>query len=69
MREAHQFLSESAILLSTSFGRERKDTRHLEEFRELVASAGIHAELVMNVRRHRPDSKYLIGFGQGFRTS
>ena len=64
MREAHQFLSESAILLSTSFGRERKDTRHLEEFRELVASAGIHAELVLNVRRNRPDSKYLIGSGK-----
>ena len=64
MREAHQFLSESAILLSTSFGRERKDTRHLEEFHELVASAGIHAELVLNVRRSRPDSKYLIGSGK-----
>ena len=64
MREAHQFLSESAILLSTSFGRERKDTRHLEEFCELVASAGIHAELVLKVRRNRPDSKYLIGSGK-----
>ena len=64
MNEAHQPISESAILVATSFGRERNDSQHLEEFYELVASAGIQADLVLKVRRPRPESKYLIGSGK-----
>ena len=64
MKETHQPLSESAILVTTGFGRERNNPQHIEEFNELVASAGIHAELRLKVYRSRPDPKYLIGSGK-----
>ena len=64
MSETHQPLSEEAILVSTSFGREQNASQRLEEFYELVASAGIRAKLALKVRRPRPDSKYLIGSGK-----
>ena len=64
MKETHQPLSESAILVTTGFGRERNNPQHIEEFNELVASAGIHAKLRLKVYRSRPDPKYLIGSGK-----
>ena len=64
MNRTHQSVPEKATLVVTRFGRERNDPQHIEEFHELVSSAGIKPELVLKVRRPRPDPRYLIGSGK-----
>ena len=64
MSKTNQSLSEVAILVATHFGHKQNNLQHIEEFRELVASAGIRAECLLKVRRTRPEPKYLIGSGK-----
>ena len=64
MSQIRQAIAEEAILVATRFGREQYDPQQLEEFYELVASAGIDAKLVLKVNRSRRDPRYLIGSGK-----
>ena len=64
MVKTHQTLAEEAILVATNFGYERNNLQYVEEFRELVSSAGILGKHLLKVRRPRPDARYLIGSGK-----
>ena len=64
MNTAHASQPEKAILVATHFGHEQDNLAHIEEFCELVSSAGIHGKHLLKVHRSKPEPRYLIGAGK-----
>ena len=54
---------ERAVLVHIDLPRER-DREDLEEFRELVGSAGVDAVAVVTASRRNPDPRYFVGSGK-----
>jgi len=54
---------ERAVLVHVDFSRQ-DDQEGLEEFRELVDSAGAEVCTLITTRRERPDPKYFVGSGK-----
>jgi len=54
---------ERAIIVHINFSRE-KDNEQLDEFIELVNSAGAEAVAVVKGNRQRPEAKYFVGTGK-----
>lgn len=55
--------AESAILVHVDFSYESWH-EDLDEFRELVTSAGVAITEIVTTRRHSPNAKYFIGLGK-----